>query len=194
MILSLRKEAKAMGFENLFIIISLTNKIDISKVAKGNIFDAGYELLPNYLFRYRLRVNFIKNYTFFSGLIYRDLQFKSFNNFTIYRGSTLENKFKIKNYTMFEDYSPEYFYIMNKMIINWTIKNYNESNQFIFINSWNNYYDGTFLEPEPKYGFGSINALSKALFNIKFKNYTQNITSLMNRAKVAIQAHVYPSI
>ena len=191
MILSLRKEAKAMGFENLFIIISLTNKIDISKVAKGNIFDAGYELLPNYLFRYRLRVNFIKNYTFFSGLIYRDLQFKSFNNFTIYRGSTLENKFKIKNYTMFEDYSPEYFYIMNKMIINWTIKNYNESNQFIFINSWNNYYDGTFLEPEPKYGFGSINALSKALFNIKFKNYTQNITSLMNRAKVAIQAHVY---
>ena len=191
MILSLRKEAKEIGFENLFMIISLTNRTDISKVVKENIFDAGYELLPNYLFKYRLRVNFIKNYTFFSGLIYRDLQFKSFNNFTIYRGSTLENKFKIKNYTMFEDYSPEYFYIMNKMIINWTIINYNESNQFIFINSWNNYYDGTFLEPDPKYGFGSINALSKALFNIKFKNYTQNITNLMNRAKVAIQAHVY---
>ena len=191
MILSWRKEAKMIGFENLFIIISVTKKIDILDIIKDNIFDAGYELLPNYLFRYTLRVNFIKNYTFFSGLIYRDLQFKSVNNFTIYRGSTLENNFKIKNYTMFQDYSPEYFYIMNKIIINWTIRNYNESNQFIFINSWNNYNDGTFLEPEPKYGFGSINALSKALFNIKFKNYTQNFTSLMNKAKIAVQAHVY---
>ena len=180
-----------IGFENLFIIISVTKKIDILDIIKDNIFDAGYELLPNYLFRYTLRVNFIKNYTFFSGLIYRDLQFKSVNNFTIYRGSTLENNFKIKNYTMFQDYSPEYFYIMNKIMINWTIRNYNESNQFIFINSWNNYNDGNFLEPEPKYGFGSINALSKALFNIKFKNYTQNFTSLMNKAKIAVQAHVY---
>ena len=43
---------------------------------------------------------------------------------------------------------------------------YNEDNRFIFINAWNNYYEGTYLEPDEKFGYGSINALSHAIFDL----------------------------
>ena len=187
---SWRNEAKKIGLKDLFFISSL-NKKNFSNISKTNIFSAVYENLPKCLLKTRLLVNFIKNYTFFTGLIYKNIEFKTIDNFTVFRGSTLENEFKIKNHTVFGEYSPESFYIMNKNIINWTLKNLNDSNKFIFINSWNNYYDGNYLEPENKFGFASLNALSKALFNLNFKSQPYNISNLINSVLIAIQAHIF---
>lgn len=187
---SWRMEAKKFGIKELFFITSLNSK-NISNNLTYKIFNAGYENLPKYLLGSKLLVNFIKNYTFFSGLIYRDINFKIIEQFPIYRASTLENQFKIKNHSTFGEYSPESFYIMNKMIINWTINHFNKSEKFIFINSWNNYYEGNYLEPENKYGYGSLNALSKALFRICFKNITYNLSDLSLGALIAVQAHIF---
>lgn len=62
--------------------------------------------------------------------------------------------------------------------------------QFIFLNSWNNYYDGSYLEPDNKFGFGFLNALSKTIFNLNFKNKTYIYSNLNNYVKVTIQAHI----
>lgn len=188
-IVSWRKEAKTIGFKDLLIITSLKFKID-SNFIKNNIFDAGYEYLPKYLMKTKLLTNFIQKYKFFSGLIYNDINFTKRENFNIFRGSTLENELKIKNHSIFGEYSPELFYMMNKIIINWTYKNNNET-KLIFINSWNNYYDGTYLEPENKFGYGSLNSLSKALFNLDFKKSSYNLSNLLNKVFIAVQAHVY---
>ena len=189
-IISWRNEAKNNGIGDIFIIASLKDK-NITSIKESKIFDAGYESLPKYLFSSKLLVNKKENYRFYSGLIYRDISFEKQGNFPIYRGSTLENDFKIKNLTIFGEYHPEYFYIMNKMIINWTITNYNETNRFIFINSWNNYYEGAYLEPENQFGYGTINALSKSLFNISFKKTNYNLENLYNKSFIAVQAHVF---
>jgi len=59
------------------------------------------------------------------------------------------------------------------------------------LNAWNNYYEGTYLEPDNKFGYGSINALSKALFNLPFRNSNYNLSNLMNNCLLAVQAHIF---
>ena len=154
-------------------------------------FNAGYELLPNYLMKDKLLINFHNNLTFFSGLIYKDINFNENKQFPIFRGSTLENKMKIKTHTIFEDYYPEHFYVMNKIIINWTRFYHNISDSLFFINAWNNYMTGAYLEPNYEFGYGSLNSISKSLFNLKFYNQTFNLSSLFNNNLVAIQIHLF---
>lgn len=96
-----------------------------------------------------------------------------------------------KNRKIFGEYSPEKFYFLNKLIINWTKNRYDINNRFIFINSWNNWNKGTYLEPDRSYGYSSINSLSKALFNLPYKNPLYNLSNLKTSTKIAIQAHVF---
>ena len=91
----------------------------------------------------------------------------------------------LKGYTM------EKFYILNNIIVEWTKINFNKTNGLIFINSWNNYKEGNYLEPDEKYGYGALNSFSKALFNIPFKENNYNILYLNDKCVIAIQVHVF---
>lgn len=194
-ILSWRKYAQKYGIGELFIIVSLKNKNYEEIINFKDIFNAGYELLPNYLLNDNLLVNFIDNLTFFSGLIYKDINFTEYYQFPVFRGSTLENEIKIKNHTIFRDYYPEHFYVMNKMLINWTKLYHNEYDNLLFINAWNNYKNGAYLEPNPQFGYGSINSISKALFNLSFINQTYNLSNLQINNLVVVQVHIfYPDL
>lgn len=63
--------------------------------------------------------------------------------------------------------------------------NYGKNNKFIFIDSWNNYNKGNYLESDEKYGY-SIKSFSKALFNIPYKDNNYNFDYLKNNCIVAI--------
>ncbi len=43
-------------------------------------------------------------------------------------------------------------------------QDFEEEERFIFINAWNEWGEGTYLEPDEKYGYANINTVSKALF------------------------------
>jgi hypothetical protein len=92
---------------------------------------------------------------------------------------------------VFKEYSPEKFYLLNKILIDYTRSHYNESNRFIFINAWNEWGEGSYLEPDDKYGYSSINALSKALFNLTY--ISQNISNLNSTyfSKVIVQINLF---
>ena len=91
---------------------------------------------------------------------------------------------------IYQEFSPEKFYFLNKIIIKWIRQNYNISNRFIFVNAWKEWGEGSYLEPDDKYGYSSINSLSKALFNLSYiVNY--NIDNLKISCKIMIQAHVF---
>ena len=51
--------------------------------------------------------------------------------------------------------------------------------------------EGSYLEPDSKTGFANLNSLSKALFNLPFKNYNYNISHLNKKKYIAIQVHIY---
>ena len=192
MILKCRIEARKIGIGELFILANLNEeKFEIFKNMK--IFNGVYEFPPKSIEKKKLKKN--KNYYFYSGLIYRRNK-KLDNlkdNFLIFRGNMIEwdNSSKSKDYFIFGEFSPERFYIMNKLILDWTKNYHNENNQFIFVNSWNNWIEGTYLEPDEKYGYASINSLSKALFNLPFRLNNFNFSNIININRIAIHAHVY---
>ena len=184
-----RKKAREYGIGEIYILICL-ERLKIKKVQKLNLFDAAYDFPPRNNIIFKINK---KKLTLFTTLIYKNINFsEASNDFPIFRGSMLEwdNSPRIgKLGKIFKEYSPEKFYILNKIIIEWTKANYNKTNRFIFVNAWNEWGEGSYLEPDEKYGYSSINALSKALFNLNYENYL-NISNLFNSCKIAIQVHI----
>ena len=186
---NLRITAKEYGIGALYIIGTLNEDKNNNYT---NLFDYFYEFPPKNINIEELINN---EMYYYSSLIY-NIYFKYINNANnnhFYRGiilgldNTLINKtsFKIK------EYSPEKLYIISKFLINWTKSHYNKKNYFIFINAWNNWKEGNYLQPDQKYGYASINSLSKAIFNLPYKKYKSNLSNLQNKCKVAIQAHIF---
>ena len=184
-----REKSKELGIGEIFILICL-NDNKTEDFSNSTLFDAAYDFPPRNGLG-NIKVKF-KNSFIYSELIYKNIQFNYNNNndFPIYRGSMLEwdNCPRVNICGIFDYYSPEQFYIINKIIIEWTKKNYNKENRFIFINAWNEWGEGSYLEPDKKYGYNSINSLSKALFNLSYIKIN-NLKNLTN--KIAIQAHVF---
>lgn len=82
-----------------------------------------------------------------------------------------------------------------------TRKDFPEEERFCFINAWNEWGEGTYLEPDKKYGYSSINTVSKALFSLPFRddlkimNPIQDQSALTEQSrltqKVSIAVHVH---
>ena len=71
-------------------------------------------------------------------------------------------------------------------------KNLDTEEKFIFINAWNEWAEGTYLEPDQKYGHGYLNAV----YEVK-KNFVSNQKNLRKfnlkttNKKHAVLVHIY---
>jgi hypothetical protein len=59
----------------------------------------------------------------------------------------------------------EYFEWLRRAI-SFTRRNFKESSRFLFINAWNEWAEGTYLEPDEKFGYIYLNITSRALFDL----------------------------
>ena len=73
------------------------------------------------------------------------------------------------NPMIFYGYSPKKFYDWVRTIVKFTRKRHREEDRFIFVNAWNEWAEGTYLEPDKKYGYTNINTLSKAIFDLPYQ-------------------------
>jgi lipopolysaccharide biosynthesis protein len=186
-----REVSKKIGIGEIFIITCLNNH-NFQDIANLKVVNGAYEFSPRDCLK-----NKVKNmpYLLYMTTLYKNIDYIYTNNtFPLFRGSMLEfdnSPRKKKEFVIYENYSPEQFYMINKKIIEWTRNRYSENIRFIFINAWNEWGEGAYLEPDKKYGYASINSLSKALFN---KTFTEiNIpSSSFNRliSIIAIQVHL----
>lgn len=193
-ITELREKAKVIGIDNIFILGYLNSKyLKDEDIYQNKTFD-GILYLPKF-------ENLVKNYYterknlyYYRSLIY-EFNITSKQDFPIYCASTVkkdinEIKVDIKDRnisTIFDDYSSYKFYLLNKILVNYTYNNFKKENRFIFIDSFNNFFEQKFLK---KNGYASLNSLSKALFNLTdSKNY--DLSNLQKTCLIAIQAHVY---
>jgi hypothetical protein len=117
-------------------------------------------------------------------IIYQNLILNKFNfNFPFFRSCVID-------YKSFKDYNPEKFYIANNLIFEWENLNYNKSEGIVFINSWNNYKEGKYLEPDELYGYASINSFSKSIFNLPFQQNNLSC-NIQQNFFIAIHVHVF---
>ena len=168
-----RKKSKEFGIGDIFILICINNN-KIQEFENLNLFNASYEFPPRNSFdNHRIEINNTYIY-FYNDLLYFSYYFNDSNidltKLYFFRGTMLEwdNCPRISKCSMFYNYSPEKFYIYNKIIVEWTTKHYYKDYRFIFINAWNEWGEGSYLEPDDKYGYASINSLSKAIFNLSY--------------------------
>ena len=186
-----REKSRQIGIGEIFILGNI-NEIIIKKFTEIHMFDAVYEFPPMNLFSNNLTKN--EYFFYYSEIIYKinNILYNFTDDRPIYRGSMLQwdnSSYTGDNFYIFNEYSPEKFYILNKLIISWTRRHY-KNNKFIIINSWNNWKEGSYLEPDNKYGYSNLNALSKAIFDLPFK-LNNNFSILLNMSNIAVQAHIY---
>ena len=186
-LLLIRQKASENGVGEIYILYPIKNRLKNLKYQK--FFDGAYD--------YYINNNTLKerqnsyNMTFYSELIYQNLFYNEIcDRLTIYRTSVVENNNNLTQFRL-KYYSPEKYYILNKIIIQWTTNNYDINKRFIFINSWNNYEEGNYLEPDDKFGYASLNSLSKALFDLPYNKNNYKIKYYNNSCIIAIQAHVF---
>jgi len=61
--------------------------------------------------------------------------------------------------------TPEKYGVWLKELCKFTKKNFNASEQFIFVNAWNEWAEGAYLEPDRKYGYAYLEETRNALKN-----------------------------
>ena len=184
-----REKSREFGIGEIFIIISI-NRNRTQDFQNLDLFNASYEFPPRNSFQNNRIL--IKKTLIYSELLYKskhlDETTMNLKKFPFFRGSMVEwdNCPRINNCEIFDYYSPEQFYLFNKLIIDWTLKHYNKDFRFIFINAWNEWGEGSYLEPDAKFGYASINSLSKAVFNLSYyEKY-----NLLNIKTIAVLASI----
>ena len=190
MSLLLRENFHGNKLGDIFILSLLDNYN--YKIKKEKIYD-GFFYSPSYYSLEKIKFYYNNNYYYFyTHLIYTNLLVSSMKKNNIFRMSIPINKYPIyinkTKSSIFSDYSPEKFYFLNKIIIDWTKAKYNKDNQYIFIDDFNK------LLKDPIFGYANINSFSKSLFGLpiiwnKCKNF--NIQKLKHKVLVLIQVHIY---
>ena len=121
---------------------------------------------------------------YYSGIIYKNLLLNEMNiDFPLFRTCFI-------NYGKFKDFKQEKFYISNNLIFDWENINYKQNDGFIFVDSWNDYENGNYLEPDEKYGYSSINSFTKSILNISFQKSDFKFY-YNNKSKIAIHIHFF---
>ncbi len=66
-------------------------------------------------------------------------------------------------------FSLEVYYRWLRFVVAYSRSRFPVDRRFVFINAWNEWAEGTYLEPDRKYGYASINTTSRALFDLPFR-------------------------
>jgi lipopolysaccharide biosynthesis protein len=99
-------------------------------------------------------------------------------------------------FVLYNAYSLKSFYKWLNVIIKYTRLRHKPDSRFIFVNAWNEWAEGTYLEPDEKYGYANINTLSKAIFDLPFNNDVKVITPKIKKynkfnKKIAVHIHLF---
>lgn len=102
-------------------------------------------------------------------------------------------------------FSLRYFYRWMRALVQNARENFQTEERYIFINAWNEWAEGTYLEPDDKYGYAYLNTASRALHDLPYEkspcviNLKQEALSeeafaearSMDTARIAVQIHIF---
>lgn len=103
-------------------------------------------------------------------------------------------------WTSFYGFSLRSFYTWLSLIVDEARNKFKEGERFVFINAWNEWAEGTYLEPDAKYGYANINTVSKVLFDIPFDEIkvlddrtksAHDLKLSLDHSEIAVQIHLF---
>ena len=185
----IRKIFREKGLGEIFILSNYGNK-NLNETLNENIFDGIY-YSPQYDSLEPVIIGSNKTFNYFyTRLLYynfSEINFK--DNKKIFRTSIPMSNYPCSlnnsKISIYRDYSPEKYYFLNKLIIDWTKKNHDKDNQYIFIDDFQN------LEQNDLFGFANLNYFSKSLYGLPLITNKYNLKNLQKKNLVLVQAHIY---
>jgi len=82
-----------------------------------------------------------------------------------------DNTPRVRNSVIYHGSTPKLYQEWLETLGKYTTQHFPPSQQFIFINAWNEWAEGAYLEPDRIYGYSYLNATSRALENIARNNH-----------------------
>jgi 2-polyprenyl-3-methyl-5-hydroxy-6-metoxy-1,4-benzoquinol methylase len=80
-----------------------------------------------------------------------------------------------KRANIYTNYSTELYYNWLVEALNRTRKKFDNTQKILFINAWNEWAEGVYLEPDKKFGYSSLNTTSKAIFGLPLYSGQQKL-------------------
>lgn len=172
-----REEAKKAGFDGLYLVCAKTSGTNSPDVIG---FDAAMEFPPHTAFSNTINENLDCINTKFSGTVY------DYNQVVDHACNQIEPSYKLfrtamlswdntarrqDNGAIFHNFSIEKYKKWLTSIFSSTINNdkYSDDEKLVFVNAWNEWAEGTHLEPDRKYGYAYLEATHDALRNVSKK-------------------------
>ncbi len=87
--------------------------------------------------------------------------------------------------------TPEYYEIWLKHLVHYTKKYLPPEQRFIFINAWNEWAEGTYLEPDRRYGRKYLQATLRALEGAKDKNVVLKELEILAKDNPYLESAIY---
>lgn len=205
-----RKTAKETGIGEILIWICQTHDINATKLNIINDVDGEIEFPPHKpnIAAVDLNKLYFENGCKPSALYYYESIINSYlmrnrdksNTLPVYKTVTLawDNSARRNiGWVNLIYYSLESFYGWVNDTVRYTEKAHKKDKQFMFINAWNEWAEGTYLEPDKKTGYANINTFSRALYNLPFMKEPLNIEKCSSinyfndKTEIAVQAHIF---
>ena len=205
-----RKTAKDTGVGDILIWICQTHDINAKKLNIINDVDGEIEFPPHKpnIAAVDLNKLYFENGCIPSALYYYESIINSYlmrnrdksNTLPVYKTVTLawDNSARRNiGWVNLIYYSLESFYGWVNDTVRYTEKAHKKDKQFMFINAWNEWAEGTYLEPDKKTGYANINTFSRALYNLPFMKEPLNIEKCSSidyfndKTEIAVQAHIF---
>lgn len=93
-------------------------------------------------------------------------------------------------FSSFDNFNIGKYYQWLRMNVDEAVDKHDTEDRYVFINAWNEWAEGTYLEPDKKYGYSYINVTSRAIMQKDFTLETV-VRKSKNRARIAVQAHIF---
>ena len=193
-----REEVKKMGFEGLHLVCAQTFGI---KSPEPYGFDAAVEFPPHTVVSGDIKEDvYVKNPKYEGHIYdYNQVVQNAISNkepsYTLYRGVMLSwdnTARKQNNSHIFHNFSlGKYMQWLDHCCFNLANNSkHNENEKFMFINAWNEWAEGTHLEPDQKYGHGYLKATRVILEKYK-KTWTKKNPKPKQSNEYAIILHAH---
>lgn len=123
----------------------------------------------------------------------------------VYRACTMgwDGSAKRKNgWSMFYGFSLQSFYRWTRALVQNARLTHSKEDRFLFVDAWNEWAEGMYLEPNAKYGCACINTLSKALYDLPYEAEIKVLGpaamqiapeefSKTGKTRIAVQVHMF---
>lgn len=165
-----REECRRMGIGEIYLGVIQSFGI---KDPRSYGFDAAIEFPPHHLGQAEIGVHNLKGVhpefrgrIFDYGLAARTMMNKQYGEYTVFKTvmpSWDNTARKQKDSHIFVNSSPSAYKAWLENAVEYTRRSLPESKRFVFINAWNEWAEGTYLEPDRKYGYAYLQATAEAL-------------------------------